>query len=450
VDKNASFNRIHQRPFNLSAIKAKDYDFDTLLRFVDPFDQPLDTISRLDEQFHDFARLLLVGLDADLPFTAKFISLQPPQGDRHPNPELLGRYVNSAAIWEITRIICLDHGHSLLMRRYIRCFCWMVATVISCSECLVAQQAHPAVAAPAETVVLWRDPGNIKSRDLYYGPGGQKDEPQRPTRFLEEDPEGNSPKFVVEDAAGKKWKAKLGLEAQPEPVANRLLWAIGYNTNENYFLPKLKVENLPSRLTRGQKFVETDSEVEKVRLQRHPGHEKKVGTWKWKPNPLAGTREFNGLRVMMALINNWDLKDNNNAIYEDNASGRKSYEVTDVGASFGASGKRCPDSKSKGNLAEYRKSKFISKITPDFVDFHFPTRPPLLYVVSFRFFFHQLHNRWIGKHIPRADARWVGNLLAQLSPEQLREAFRAGGYSPEQVEGYVSAVKARIAALQNL
>jgi hypothetical protein len=61
-----------------------------------------------------------------------------------------------------------------------------------------------------------------------------------------------------------------------------------------------------------------------------------------------------------------------------------------------------------------------------------------------------LHNRWIGKHIPRTDARWVGNLLAQLSPEQLRDAFRAGGYSPEQAEAYVSVVQARIAALQNL
>jgi hypothetical protein len=326
----------------------------------------------------------------------------------------------------------------------------MVATVISCSEYLVAQQAQPAVAATAETVVLWSDPGNIKSRDLYDGPGGRKDEPQLPTRFIEEDLEGTSPKFVVEDAAGHKWKAKLGLEAQPEPVANRLLWAIGYNTNENYFLPKLKVDNLPSHLQRGQKFVKTDSEVEKVRLQRHPGHEKKVGAWKWKPNPLAGTREFNGLRVMMALINNWDLKDNNNAIYEDKATRREFYEVTDVGSSFGASGKRCPDSKSKGDLSEYRKSRFISKITPDSVDFRFPTRPPLVYVFGFRFFFHQLHNRWIGKHIPRADARWVGNLLAQLSPEQLRDAFRAGGYSPEQIDAYVTALQARIAALQNL
>jgi hypothetical protein len=336
------------------------------------------------------------------------------------------------------------------MPRHIPRICWLAVSLIVSSELLLAQESKPAAPQTAHSAVLWSDPGDIKSRDLFHGPGGQKDEPRLPARFLEEDREGNSPKFVVEDAANHKWKAKLGLEAQPEPVANRLLWAIGYKANENYFVPKLKVENLPSRLTRGQRFVGTNGEVERVRLQRHPGPEKKVGIWKWKKDPFTGTREFDGLRVMMALINNWDLKDENNAIYEDTATGRQYYEVTDLGSSFGASGKRCPDRKSKGNLSEYQKSKFISKTTPDFVDFHFPTRPPLVYVFSFRFFFHQLHNRWIGKHIPRADARWVGSLLAQLSPEQLRDAFRAGGYSPEQVEAYVSVVQARIAALRNL
>ena len=44
------------------------------------------------------------------------------------------------------------------------------------------------------------------------------------------------------------------------------------------------------------------------------GDEKKSGTWSWHHNPFVGTREFNGLRVMMALLNNWDLKDENNAV----------------------------------------------------------------------------------------------------------------------------------------
>ena len=50
-----------------------------------------------------------------------------------------------------------------------------------------------------------------------------------------------------------------------------------------------------------------------ARLKRYLEGEEKNGTWKWKDNPFTGTREFNGLRVMMALINNWDLKDVNNS-----------------------------------------------------------------------------------------------------------------------------------------
>ena len=50
-------------------------------------------------------------------------------------------------------------------------------------------------------------------------------------------------------------------------------------------------------------------------FERKPDGEEKVGIWRWKDNPFTGRREFNGLRVMMAVMNNWDLKDVNNAVY---------------------------------------------------------------------------------------------------------------------------------------
>lgn len=58
--------------------------------------------------------------------------------------------------------------------------------------------------------------------------------------------------------------------------------------------------------------------------------------------------------------------------------------------------------------------------------------------------------RWIGRHIPRKDVRWIGQLLAQLSPEQIRDSFRAAGYSPAEVEGYAKVVEGRIGELENL
>ena len=88
-----------------------------------------------------------------------------------------------------------------------------------------------------------------------------------------------------------------------------------------------------------------------MRLQKGP-HGKKVGTWNWRHNPFKGTREFNGLRVMMALLSNWDLKDENNAVYADSkTAGVALYEVSDLGASLGRSGDSYTNPMTKGNLA---------------------------------------------------------------------------------------------------
>lgn len=59
----------------------------------------------------------------------------------------------------------------------------------------------------------------------------------------------------------------------------------------------------------------------------------KSGTWDWFENPFANKRELNGLRIMMALLNNRDLKDVNNQVYE--IAGQRRYVVTDLGALFG-------------------------------------------------------------------------------------------------------------------
>jgi len=52
--------------------------------------------------------------------------------------------------------------------------------------------------------------------------------------------------------------------------------------------------------------------------------------------------------------------------------------------------------------------------------------------------------------VPRADARWIGQLLSRLSPAQLRDAFRCAGYPPEEVEYFVRLLSDRIAVLSDL
>jgi hypothetical protein len=314
-------------------------------------------------------------------------------------------------------------------------------------------QAKAEITDHSEVPVLWRYPADIRSRNLFYGPGGEKDAPHSVFTFVKEDLDGTNPKFVVRDENGVKWKVKMGLEARPETVASRLVWAVGYNTNEDYFVPKLKVEGMPAHLKRGQNLRGPDDSLLNVRLKRYVKNEKKVGDWQWRHNAF-NARELNGLRVMMALINNWDVTDKNNSVYAyKRASGAGDSPpvamVSDLGASFGTTGRNLR-SKDKGSLESYQRSKFITKVTSDYVDFAAPSRPMFIYFFSLPEFVMRVRLRWIGKRIPRQDVHWIGQLLAQLSPQQIRDAFRAAGYSTHDVDNFSQVVEGRIAELERL
>jgi hypothetical protein len=320
-----------------------------------------------------------------------------------------------------------------------------------------AEAANKTSAAIVGTgpAALWRNPSDIASRNLFYGPGGKEHEPHGPFTFLKEDLDGTNPKFEVQDGDGVKWKVKLGEEARPETVASRLVWAAGYFVNEDYFLPTFRAEDMPHHLHRGQNRVASDGSIQNVRLKRYLKGEKKVGTWQWRHDPFTGTRELNGLRVMMALLNNWDLKDINNSVYQEKGRDGSEesvqiYMVSDLGASFGTTGRSWTRAGSKGNLKAYRHSRFIRKVTPTYVDFNVPTRPAMIHFFELHEFISRMELRWIGNRIPRADARWMGQLLSRLSADQIRAAFRAGGYSPDEVEGFSRVVASRIAELNEL
>src|SRR4029077_8869715 len=98
----------------------------------------------------------------------------------------------------------------------------------------------------------------------------------------------------------------------------------------------------------------------------------------------------------------------------------------------------------------YSRSQFITKVTPEFVDFKTPSRPSFVLMVNPREYISRVHLEWIGKHIPRGDARWLGELLARLSPEQIRAAFRAAGYSSQEIEGFSKIAQSRIPKLNGL
>ncbi len=310
----------------------------------------------------------------------------------------------------------------------------------------------PVSAADLHNPVIWHDPGQIASLDLYYGQGGKKGEPVAPFSFESEDMNGTNPKFDVHDASDKKWRVKLGVEARPEVVASRLLWAVGYYANDDYVLESADIDGL--YLKRGADMAR-NGHITEARFARKPEGQKKIGIWQWKDNPLKDTREFNGLRVMMAVMNNWDLKDVNNAVFSDKKSGSDIFLASDIGATFGTNGLSWTVARSKGNIGTFKESKFITRSTETEVDFATP-KPPTARLIETggipesKDFAMRVGFDWIGKNIPRQDARWIGSLLGQLSHQQLVDAFRAGHFPPDQIDAYVGIVESRIHELAAL
>jgi hypothetical protein len=124
--------------------------------------------------------------------------------------------------------------------------------------------------------------------------------------------------------------------------------------------------------------------------------------------------------------------------------------VSDLGATFGTAGVSWPISRAKGNLASYSHSKFIRHIGQDTVDFQAPARPGFVRIVNPKAYFARIHLEHLGRNVPRADARWLGQLLSRLAPAQIQDAFRAAGYSPQEAQAFVRLLEDRIAALAGL
>lgn len=315
------------------------------------------------------------------------------------------------------------------------------------------ERAEKANELPA---ALWRDPGTIASLDLLNGEGGAKDapDPHADYTFIKEDLSGTSTKFNVQDSNGVKWLVKLGVEARPETAATRLVWAAGYFTDEDYFLPQIHVNGLP-KLHRKMLGASPETGIApNVRLKREGDGLKKVENWDWFDNPFVGTRELNGLRTLMALINNWDLTTKNNKVYV--ADNERRFVVSDLGASFGKT--QWPPSRvpllphaTKGSLKDYEHSKFIRSAKGETVTFEMHTTAPFFIRWASPGYFHEYKQaERLERGIPIGDAQWMGHLLAQLTPQQIRDAFRAGGYQPAEVDGFAKVIEKRIAALNQL
>ena len=297
----------------------------------------------------------------------------------------------------------------------------VVVLALNLSANVFAVQKKKDKEPPRGTPVLWRAL-NVEALDLRAGPGGAGGGPNlRRVTFLEEEKGGFSTKYRVKDGAGREWVVKVGKEAQSETAATRLLWAAGYMTEATYLVPRVNI--------RGKGVFRN------ARFEARGGGVKREGEWGWDENPFVGTREFQGLKVMMVFLNNWDIKDSNNVILA--TRGQLRYAISDLGATLGETG-RYPllwrFTRNRNNPEGFGDDKFIDEVKDDgHVDFHFSGK-----------------KRGLFNDIRVEDARWLGQQLARLSDRQIGDAFRAANYTPAEVRVLTRAVRARINELVRL
>ena len=270
--------------------------------------------------------------------------------------------------------------------------------------------------------VMWKDPTDLESRNLVLGAGGEEMKPDVSTlTFIEQKTGGFSTKYRVKDAKGNEWVAKIGKEAQTDTAANRLLWALGYETEIAYLIPHAKIEG--------------KGEFDNVRLEARPANVKRAGNWMWENNPFMSAPEFKGLKILMVMLNNWDMKDDNNEILaprgETSGDAELRYIISDLGATFGKTGGFI--SRSRNKPSDYVKAVFIKKVNGDKIDFNYSGK-----------------NQKLFEGLTVSDARWLSNLLKRLSDDQIKDAFRSANYSAEEVDLLAGEFKERIAALAKL
>ncbi|HEX5708124.1 MAG TPA: hypothetical protein VFX96_12555 [Pyrinomonadaceae bacterium] len=305
---------------------------------------------------------------------------------------------------------------------------WSFAILFALASCVTAdaQKKPKRKAQPRGAPVLWRAQ-DTDSLDLFHGPGGRAMQPDlRRLTFIEEEKGGYSTKYRVRDASGRVWVAKVGKEAQSETAASRLLWAAGYMTEITYLAPRATI---PGR-----------GAFENVRFEARPSDVERHGEWKWGENPFVGTREFQGLKVMMALLNNWDIKDANNVRlsgrHPRNGRAELRYAISDLGATLGdtGGGPFWRITRSRNEPEDFSKDKFIDEVEEDGrIDFAFSGKKSGML-----------------NDITVEQGRWLGRQLSRLSDRQISDAFRAANYTPSEVRVLTAAVRERINDLVSL
>lgn len=214
-------------------------------------------------------------------------------------------------------------------------------TIRGCLVCVTLGLGF--TAAPSgtaiETPLLWRDPGPLGAKDLYWGPGSAEAAPKPPFAF------------VKEKIMGVQLRRRTSYAVAP------------------------------------------DGSFSAARFERRPPEISRGGHWDLHDNPFAGSRELSGLKILVMLLNNWDARIGNTSILRvptQQGGLQERYLLSDLGTAFGRT-EGVAGKATRWNLAHYESSDFIRGVVGDTLEFchGLDLSPPLSVPLE--------HARWLSE-----------------------------------------------------
>lgn len=305
----------------------------------------------------------------------------------------------------------------------------LLVMVVALVACTYSPRAQPQQTAP-DIAELWQEPADLLQRDLFNGPGGAALAPPQTNgafEFVAFKTTGTNPGYDVRDASGRLWSVKLGIEAQPEVTASRILWAMGFHQPATYFVNQFTLTG-------------TDAGVKTVaRFRTDVDQWRPAGEWSWYDNAFMNTPQFRGLIVAQLILNNWDLKTPNNRIYDatdPSARPRRRLMVRDVGSSLGQArqfrlfamlGTRGLQG-TKNDVDGFEAQGFITRVNGEDLDFDYRGM-----------------NQALVDRVTARDVIWACDLLDRIPDGHWQAAFKAGAYPAADAARYIRKIKEKIA-----
>ena len=277
------------------------------------------------------------------------------------------------------------------------------------------------------------------------GPGGEAYVPAPPFEFVEELLSGSHPSVSVRDTNNRLWRVKWGAEAKPETFCVRFAAACGYFAEVTHYVASGRINGVTT-LTRASESVGADGAFSGARFELEDRAVRMLfdeHSWAWNDNPFVGTKQLDGLKIVIMLLSNWDSKDrrdvsrgSNTAIFEHRISPfafEARYLIIDWGGAMGKWGTTVI-SRDRWDVDgfEAQTPGFLSGVHDDVVDFGYQGQ----------------RTAEIARGIPINHVRWFYKRARRITEPALREGLRVSGATEDEAIRFARALMTRIHALR--